>query len=227
MSIELYQIEKIPIYELRHNLNNPRSISPENFEKLKESLNHAPWMMKLRPIVINKNNVILGGNQRFDAACECGWTHVYVIRADKITNEQEKRFILRDNIDFGKWDLEIINRNYCREELLDYGFSLDLLKMDTPKIDQPVQAPKPMGDDDVEEPELSEEEMEESKKDFNDNTIKQIVFQLPSDLYEEVLKDMDAISKRLDLDDNSEVLLHLINFYEVANGLSNPDNDSE
>jgi hypothetical protein len=227
MLTDLYKIEKVPIEQLSHNLNNPRIITSDKFEKLVESLVHAPWMMKLRPIVVNKENIIIGGNQRFDAAIECGWTHVYVIRADKITDEQEKRFILRDNIDFGKWDLEIINRVYSQKELLEYGFDIQLLDMVSPKVDQPVVAPKPMGDDEVEEPDISEEDMAESKKDYNDNTIKQIVFQLPSELYEEVLKDMDEISKRLDLDDNSEVLLHLINFYEVANGLSDSDNDSD
>lgn len=227
MSIELYKIEKVPIDQLRANLNNPRTISEDKFAQLVESLKHAPWMMKLRPIVLNKHNTVIGGNQRFRAALECGWTHVYVIRADKITDEEEKRFVLRDNIDFGKWDLEIINRTYTQRELLEYGFQIELLEMNEPKVELPVNNPKPLGDDEVEEPEFSDEEMEESKKDYNDNTIKQIVFQLPSELYEEVLKDMDAISKRLDLDDNSEVFLHLINFYEVANGLSNPDNDTE
>ncbi len=226
MPIKIYQIEKVHIDELRTNLNNPRTISEDKFAKLVESLKNAPWMMKLRPIVINKYNVVLGGNQRLNAAKECGWTHVYVIRADKITDAEEKRFILRDNIDFGKWDLEIINRSYSQKELLDYGFQIELLEMNPPEIKETVNNPKPIGDDDVEEPEISEEEMSEAKKDYNDNTIKQIVFQLPSELYEEVLKDMDEISKRLDLDDNSEVLLHLINFYEVANGLADSDNDS-
>ncbi len=227
MPIELYQIEKVPIDQLQANLNNPRKISPDKFAKLVESLKKAPWMMKLRPIVLNKDNVVIGGNQRFKAAIECGWTHVYVIRANNISDAEEKRFILRDNIDFGKWDLEIINRTYSQKELLDYGFQIDLLEMEKPKVEQEVNNPKPLGDDEVEEPNFSDEELEESKKDYNDNTIKQIVFQLPSELYEEVLRDMDAISKRLDLDDNSEVLMHLINFYEVANGLSDSDNDSD
>ena len=226
----VYEIKKTPIENVFTNPLNPRTISDEKYKRLLKSVKEAPWMLKLRPIVVNKDGVIIGGNQRYRACCEAGLKHVWVIWADKISDQEAKRFVLRDNIDFGRWDIEIIRKNYTTSELLNYGLDMDLMERKAAEADELIKPPPPMGDDEVEEPEIDEDEFEEHNKNFNDNSIKQIVFQLPTELYEEALKDLDNISKELDLDDNSEVLLHLINFYEERNELSTsqpiPDNDS-
>jgi len=166
-------------------------------------------MLELRPIVANRDGVILGGNQRFKACLQAGFDYVWCIWADEITDEEAKRFILRDNIDFGKWDLEIMARHYNQEELLKYGSEIILLDRQNPREESHLDQ-----DDDM-EPDLDEEEIEESKKNFNEGSIKQIVFFLPDELYEDAVKTMDKISKKIGLEDNTEVLLHLINFYEL------------
>ena len=222
----LYKIVKTDVNDICENPANPRMITPIKFAKLVKSVQDAPWMLKLRPIVVNKDGVILGGNMRYRACCEAGMDHVWCIWADQIEDEQARRFILRDNIDFGKWDFEILQRHYTQEELNGYGAEIQLLSRESPQADESVRPPPPMGDDDAEEPNINDEELDESKKNFNDSSIKQIVFQLPSEIYEEALKDMDAISKHLDLDDNSEVLLHLLNYYEASNGLEDANIDS-
>lgn len=224
--IPVYSIEKTSISKIKPNPSNPRTISDEKFEKLVQSIKEAPWMLKLRPIVVNADGIILGGNQRYKACLKAGLEDVWVIWADKITDPQQRRFIIRDNVDFGKYDLEILRKQYTEQELLKYGTEIQLLERQDPKPDESIKPPPPMGDDDVEEPDIPEDELEQAKKNFNDNTIKQIVFQLPSELYEECIKDLDMISKELDCDDNSEVFLRLLNFYEVSNGLENSDNDS-
>lgn len=226
MDAKVYKILNTPIDQLIVNPTNPRQISDEKFQRLVRSIKDAPWMLQLRPIVANKDGVILGGNQRYKACLEAGLTHVWCIWADEISDEETKRFILRDNIDFGKWDLEIMRRQYSQVELQAYGLEIQLLEMESPKVTDEVKQPPPMGDDDAVEPDLDEDELEESQKNFNDNSIKQIVFQLPDEIYQEALKSMDEISKKLDLDDNSEVLMHLINYYEVSHGLTDTDNDS-
>jgi hypothetical protein len=227
MAIEpVYKIVKENVSSICENPANPRTITPQKFEQLVQSVKDAPWMLKLRPIVVNKDGIILGGNMRYRACCAAGMESVWVIWADQIQDEQARRFILRDNIDFGKWDVELLRKQYTPDELLKYGAEIELLERKAPEADPSIKPPPVMGDDDAVEPDIDDDELEESKKNFNDNTIKQIVFQLPSDVYEDTIKTMDEISKKLDLNDNSEVLMHLINYYEVSHGLENADNDS-
>lgn len=218
-------IVKTSVQNIKLNPSNPREIKPEKFSKLVKSIKDAPWMLKLRPIVVNRDGVIIGGNQRYKACLEAGLDEVWVIWADQISEQQQRSFIIRDNVDFGVWDLEILKRQYSQNELLEYGAEIQLLQNLPAESDHSVKPPVPMGEDDAVEPNISEEELEQSKKNFNDNTIKQIIFQFPSEVYENVLRDLNEISMKMDCDDNSEVFLRLINFYEFSNELSDPDND--
>ena len=220
-----YKIVKTPIEKVFRNPSNPRTISEEKFKKLLRSVQDAPWMLKLRPIVVNKDGIILGGNQRYRACKEAGFDHVWVIWADDINDDQQRRFIIRDNVDFGRWDQEIVKRIYTQEELDRYGTEISLLEHTAPEADPNIKQPPLMGEDDAVKPDIPPEELERSKKDFNEKTIKQIVFHFPTETYEKVIRDMDDISKELDCDDNSEVLLRLLNFYEVGNGLDVADYD--
>lgn len=99
------------------------------------------------------------------------------------------------------------------------------MERENPELQTQLANQSLLGDDEF-EPSFSDEELDESKKKFNETSIKQIVFHLPNDIYEDSLKSLDDISKDLDLDDNSEVFLHLLYYYEVGNGLENSDNDS-
>ncbi len=221
---KIYKILRTPIELLFLNPLNPRTITTDKFKRLVKSIQDAPWMLELRPIVANRDGLILGGNQRYKACLEAGMDHVWAIWADDITDEQTKRFILRDNIDFGKWDLEIIQRQYSQVELDLFSGEIQLMQRKEPENDNSVQPPPPMGDD-AAEPNIDEQELDDANKSFNDNSIKQIVFQLPEEIYEDALKSLDEISKKLDLDDNSEVFLHLINYYEVSHGLECASDD--
>lgn len=116
-NVKIYPILKTPIDVLILNPTNPRKISEEKFQRLVASVKRVPWMLELRPIVANRDGVILGGNQRYKACVENEMEFVWCIWADEITDEQAKRFILRDNIDFGKWDLEIMRQHYSQDEL--------------------------------------------------------------------------------------------------------------
>jgi hypothetical protein len=217
--IVLYEIKKVPINSIYKNPSNPRCISESKFQKLVQSIKDVPWMLKLRPIVVNDCNIILGGNQRHRACVEAGMTHVWIIKADKITDAQQRRFILRDNIDFGKYDQEILWKHYTPEEFVKYGGEIELLEKKAVSVDEEVKPPPPIGDD-VVEPNLDEEGYEESSEEFKNKSVKQVVFFFQTDQYVNVIKDLDDISKKLDCDDNSEVLLHLVQFYEYSNGLT-------
>jgi ParB-like chromosome segregation protein Spo0J len=124
----------VKLSALKLNPNNPRFIKDDKFEKLVASIKDFPKMMELRPIVVNKDMVILGGNMRFRALQQAGYTEIedsWVKIADKLTPEEEKRFIVEDNVAFGEWDFEILGNNFDYKELLDWGFDEYLLKLDT------------------------------------------------------------------------------------------------
>ena len=95
------------IQEIIPNPNNPRICRDAKFKLLVKSILEFPEMLNLRPIVIDENNIILGGNQRYRACIEAGLTDVPVIHANNLTEEQKKQFIVRDNVSTGDWDFEL------------------------------------------------------------------------------------------------------------------------
>ena len=119
-------IEKVKINQIKANPNNPRNIKDVEFKKLVKSLKKFPEMLELRPIVVNKHNLILGGNMRYRAAIEAGLDEVYIIKALGFTQEQEDEFIIKDNISFGNWDWDILANQWEQEELYDFGLLANL-----------------------------------------------------------------------------------------------------
>jgi len=110
--------------EIKSNPNNPRVIKDHKFEKLKKSITEFPKMMELRPMVINADNVILGGNMRFKALKDLGYKEVpeeWVKQASDLTEEETRRFIIADNVGFGEHDWEMLANEWNTEELEDWG----------------------------------------------------------------------------------------------------------
>jgi len=117
-------MKTIPIQEVKPNPDNPRVIKDEKFKKLVQSIKDFPEMLKLRPLVLNKDGVVLGGNMRLKALKEVGIKEVPVLYADELTPEQEKEFIIKDNIGFGEWDWEILANEWDAVELEEWGLDL-------------------------------------------------------------------------------------------------------
>ena len=112
------------ISEIKSNPNNPRVIKDERFKKLVKSIEEFPKMMALRPMVINQDNIVLGGNMRLKALKELGYTELpdeWVRRADDLTDEEARRFIIADNVGFGEHDWEILANEWDADELADWG----------------------------------------------------------------------------------------------------------
>lgn len=114
-------IEQIKISEIVNNELNPRNISDDKLEKLKKSINDFPQMLKLRPIVINDKNIVLGGNMRLKACKELGHKTAWIIRAEKLTKKQQEQFIIKDNVGFGVWDYKMLDANFGSEKLNEWG----------------------------------------------------------------------------------------------------------
>jgi hypothetical protein len=116
-------IKKVKIAEVKPNPNNPRLIKDDKFRKLVKSIQEFPDMLNVRPIVVNKDMVVLGGNMRLKAIKEAGHTEVAIEIVDW-TEDQQKQFIVKDNASFGEWDWSDLANNWDSEELTDWGVDI-------------------------------------------------------------------------------------------------------
>ena len=115
---------KLKINQLKPNESNPRIIKEIKFKKLVKSIKDFPEMLELRPIVIDEDNVILGGNMRYKASVEAGLKEVYVKVAKGLTQEQKDEFIVKDNVGFGEWDWDILGNEWNNAKLGEWGMDV-------------------------------------------------------------------------------------------------------
>jgi len=106
------------------NPTNPRIIKDDKFKKLVKSIQEFPQMLELRPIVVDSNMVVLGGNMRLKACIAAGLKEVPIIVADQLTDEQKGEFIIKDNVGFGEWDWDLLANEWDVEALEDWGLEL-------------------------------------------------------------------------------------------------------
>jgi len=121
MSAALPVAVRLPLREIKSNPDNPRVIRDEQFTRLVASLKTFPEMLALRPIVVNADRVVLGGNMRLRAAKEAGLKEVPVLIADQLTPEQQREFIVKDNASFGAWDWDVLANEWGDLPLADWG----------------------------------------------------------------------------------------------------------
>jgi ParB-like chromosome segregation protein Spo0J len=118
------KIQEVKISEVKANPNNPRIIKDDKFRKLVESIKSFPEMLKLRPIVVNDDMIVLGGNMRLKACKEAGLKMVPIIKAEDLTEDQQREFIIKDNVGFGDWDWEELANNWEAEKLDEWGLEI-------------------------------------------------------------------------------------------------------
>ena len=116
-------IIKTKLSEVKLNPNNPRLIKDDNFKKLVQSIKDFPEMLDIRPIVVNADMVILGGNMRFKACKEAGLKEIPIIIADNLTEEQQREFLIKDNVSGGEWDWSLLN-DWDSEQLEEWGLEV-------------------------------------------------------------------------------------------------------
>lgn len=125
MTIELIKIEK-----LIPNPSNPRTIKDDKFKKLVKSIKEFPEMLEARPIVVDNDMVVLGGNMRLRACISAGLKEVYIIKFNDLTDEKKQEFIVKDNVGYGEWDFEMLLEDNTKEVLLDWGLNVPNQKSD-------------------------------------------------------------------------------------------------
>jgi DNA modification methylase len=138
MSIKIVDIKTV-----KPNPSNPRHIKDHKFTQLVKSIRHFPEMLQLRPIVVDSDNIVLGGNMRLKACIEAGLKEVPIIVASELTDEQQKEFIIKDNVGFGEWDWEQLANEWEIEQLSDWGLDLPIEMEDTEieAVEDNYQAP--------------------------------------------------------------------------------------
>jgi site-specific DNA-methyltransferase (adenine-specific) len=118
------KIETVKISAVKSNPNNPRIIKDDKFKKLVTSIKEFPAMLEIRPIVVNEDMIVLGGNMRLKACIEAGLKEVAIIKASELTPEQQKEFIIKDNVGFGEWDWNELANTWDAEQLVEWGLDI-------------------------------------------------------------------------------------------------------
>lgn len=128
-------MKAVKLSEVKSNPNNPRVIKDDKFKKLVKSIKDFPKMMELRPMVINKDNIVLGGNMRLKALKDLGYKEIpgeWIKRAEDLTEDEQRQFIIKDNIGFGEHDWEMLQAEWDLSELEEWG--LDIPEWDNEKV---------------------------------------------------------------------------------------------
>jgi ParB-like chromosome segregation protein Spo0J len=141
--------EFISISKVKANPNNPRIIKDDKFEKLVKSIKEFPKMLELRPIVVNEDMIVLGGNMRLKACKEAGLKEIPIIKASELTEEQQKEFIIKDNVSFGEWDWDNLANEWNENQLKEWGLDVwvnknedELLQLDEEIQETSTETPK-------------------------------------------------------------------------------------
>jgi len=127
----------VKIQEVKLNPNNPRLIKDDKFKKLVQSIKDFPEMLNIRPIVVNQDMIILGGNMRYKACKEAGLKEVPVIITD-LSEEKQREFLIKDNTSGGEWDWEVLANEWDSEQLESWG-------LDIPNFEQEYEEIIPSG----------------------------------------------------------------------------------
>ena len=137
---EKKKTEMIKIKTIKLNENNPRFIRDDKFYKLVESIRKFPRMMELRPIIIDDNNIVLGGNMRLRALQELQMIEIpenWIKKASEYTEEEKREFMIKDNVSFGEWDWDALANEFDEMMLQDFGLDVEFNAKEVDKLQEP------------------------------------------------------------------------------------------
>lgn len=187
------KIEQVKISKVKNNPNNPRLIKDDKFKKLVNSIKEFPEMLKIRPIVVNADMIVLGGNMRLKACKEAGLKEVFIIKASELTEEQQREFVIKDNSGFGEWDWDMIANEWDGGQLEDWGLNLPVFQ------DSMSNTEDYKGSD----PDLELEN-------FMNAEIKRLYLVYDSETFEKVVEWLNKKIKDYNVEDYSQFVLKLI-----------------
>ena len=132
------QVKKLSPSKLKPNPDNPRQIQEHKFEELVKSLERFTEMLDARPLIIDENNVVLGGNQRLQAAIHLGLSSVPTIQVKGWTQEQKDEFVIADNISYGSWDWDVVANLWDSKPLGEWGLKVPVYEFFDVNDDTPI-----------------------------------------------------------------------------------------
>ena len=116
--------QQVNISQVKTNPNNPRIIKNDKFQKLVKSIQEFPEMLKLRPIVVDEDMMVLGGNMILKASKDAGLKQVWIEIAEGLTEAQKKEFIVKDNVGFGEWEWDMLANEWDSVQLAEWGLDV-------------------------------------------------------------------------------------------------------
>ena len=129
--------QQVKISKVKGNPSNPRIIKNDKFKKLVKSIQEFPEMLKLRPIVVDEDFMVLGGNMRLKASKEAGLKEVWIDIAEGLTEDQKKEFIVKDNVGFGEWEWDMLANEWDSVKLTEWGLDVWQNEDDIKEIQNP------------------------------------------------------------------------------------------
>ena len=189
--------EFVSIKKVHPSPKNPRVIKDHKFRKLVQSIKEFPQMLEMRPIVVDEEMVVLGGNMRLRACLEAGLMEVPIIRATELTEQQKKEFVIKDNSSFGEWDWDLLANEWDIQDLDQWGLDI----------------PASYFDDDK-EPEFDKDILDQQLDTYINSKVKQITLYFDNQQYEYVLGKLEAIAQTEQLESNTDVIIALLEKYE-------------
>jgi hypothetical protein len=130
----MYSAKLLPIEQIKTNPKNPRVIRDGKFQKLKKSIQDFPEMLNLRPLIVNDDMIVIGGNMRLKALQELGYKEVPIIMANDLSEDQQNEFIIKDNLPYGEWDYDMLGNEWDHAKLIEWG--MEIPKFDDVDIDE-------------------------------------------------------------------------------------------
>lgn len=132
---------KAPIHTIKENPHNPRTITEDKFRKLVKSLKEFPEMLEARPIVVDKDNIVLGGNMRLKAAREAGLKEVPIYRSEW-SHDKSSEFVIKDNVGFGEWDWDLLANEWDAYPLAEWGLDVWTPEEEVEGLTDPDEVPE-------------------------------------------------------------------------------------
>lgn len=191
------KITTVKINEIKLNPNNPRLIKDDKFAKLVKSIKDFPEMLNIRPIVVNDDMVILGGNMRFKACKEAGLKEVPIIKASGLSTEKQREFLIKDNVSGGEWDFELL-QEWDSLELEEWG-------LDMPSFNE---------NDLSNNNDMSHLSQPNHLEKWLENSLKQMKLTFEENNFEKVVNWFSKKQLDFNLDNNSDVILKIIQLDE-------------
>lgn len=187
-----FKTEHIALSKLKANPNNPRVVKDDKFKKLVKSIQDFPQMLEIRPIVVNEDMIVLGGNMRLKACKEAGLKQVPVIKASELTEEQQREFIIKDNVGYGEWDWSELANTWDEGQLQEWG--LDIPGFEVDKTD------------------YSDKNKEIDLGEFDEKM--EFKLKLTSDQFFDLQERLSVVKSKEGVDSNEEAIFQLLDHYE-------------